>query len=113
MSDKIEERVEASDEAWETRRLGAEEAFVAVAGPEVEEAVERAAGTKLISIRMSQRMIDDLKFIAMQHGLGYQTLMKQSLARFIEAEKKLLWNEQVAKALKEKEGKPSNPTRAA
>ncbi|RMD59117.1 hypothetical protein D6833_11960 [Candidatus Parcubacteria bacterium] len=45
MSDRIEERVEASDEAWEKRRLGAEEAFVAVAGPEVEEAVDRAAGT--------------------------------------------------------------------
>jgi len=74
---------------------------VAVADKSIEEAVDRAAGTRLISIRMDQQMIDDLKFIASRHeGIGYQTLIKQILARFIEAEKKQLWREEVSKVLK-------------
>jgi len=93
--------IPASEKAWEERVLGADENYVAVADETVEQSVERAMGTRLISIRMEQSMIDALKFIASKNGgIGYQTMIKQILTRFIEEERKQLWNEEVAKGLK-------------
>jgi hypothetical protein len=62
--------------------------------------LDASAGTQLISVRMSVSMIEDLKLIAQINGLGYQTLMKQVLGRFVECEKKAIWNQIVSKQLK-------------
>ena len=48
-------------------------------------------------------MIDDLKAIAALHGIGYQPMIKQILARFIESEQKMLANELIRETLKERE----------
>jgi len=100
-----EQSIQASDEAWEERQLGADESFVEVVRDDgFNEAVDRAARTKLISIRMELEMIDALKYLASKHhGIGYQTLIKQILARFIDAEMKNMWNEEVSKALRKHE----------
>jgi len=98
-----QEKIKSTDEAWEARELGADEEFVqAVADEATQEQIDRAAGTKLISIRMEQKMIDELKYLASKNnGIGYQTLIKQILARFIEAEMKNMWNETVAESLQQ------------
>jgi len=44
------------------------------------------------SIRLSKALIEDFKFIADANGLKYQTLMRQTLARFAEAEKRQMQN---------------------
>lgn len=94
-------KIPSTDEAWENRALGADEAYVKVADEGIESALEEAAGTQLISIRMQKTMIDELKAIAIfNNDIGYQTLMKQILQRFIDAEKKKVWNEMVAEKLK-------------
>ena len=62
--------------------------------------IDAAAGTQLISIRLGVSMIEDLKLIAQINGIGYQTLMKQILGRFVEREKKAIWNQIVSKQLK-------------
>ncbi|MCF8199756.1 MAG: hypothetical protein K9J42_13385 [Sulfuritalea sp.] len=91
-----------SDEAWEEGVLGTDEKFVRVADPALVEAIDAAAGTQMISVRMQQSMIDDLKAIAvMNGGMGYQTLMKQALQRFIDCEKRQLWNEFVREKVKQ------------
>ncbi len=56
-------KIPSADEAWEDRTLGAEEAFAKVAEG-IEDEIDEAAGTQLISIRMQKAMIDDLKAIA-------------------------------------------------
>ena len=94
--------IPATDEAWDERVLGSDEAYVEIADESLTESVDKAAGTQLISMRVSKSMIDDFKAIAAQNGgIGYQTLMKQILQRFIDSEKRQVWNEYVSKKLKE------------
>jgi len=101
--------IPSTDEAWEDRSLGADEAFVVVDDSGIESEIDEAAGTQLVSIRLQKAMIDDLKAIgALNGGLGYQTLLKQILQRFIEGEKKKLWNDIVAERLKELKPSPSD-----
>jgi hypothetical protein len=94
--------IPATDEAWEDGLLGTDEQFVAVADTNAEAAIDEAAGTQLISIRIPKAMLNDLKVIAANNkGIGYQTLMKQVMQRFIDGEKKQFWNEYVAEKIKE------------
>lgn len=100
--------IPSTDEAWDDRSLGADENFVEVAPADLEKAADEASGTQLISIRMQKTMIDDFKAIAARNkGIGYQTLMKQILQRFIDGEKRHLWNEFVANKLKEESAAPT------
>ncbi|MDO4640789.1 MAG: hypothetical protein Q4A84_03675 [Neisseria sp.] len=97
---------------WESRELGADETFArksAVTGEEM----DAALGLKPISIRLQQGMIDDLKAIAALHGIGYQPLIKQILARFIESEQKMLANELIRSTLEEREKQQQVKTHAA
>lgn len=50
-------------------------------------------GLQAISIRLQPDLIQDLKTIAQHNGIGYQTLIKQILHRFVHSEKKMLANE--------------------
>ncbi len=94
------DRIEGTVEAWEERRLGADEEYVAVS--EIDEAlVDRSAGMKMISIRLPESLIDDFKDLAQIHGLGYQPLMRQILERFAESEKKRLLNKYAAQMAKQ------------
>lgn len=99
--------IPSTDEAWDDRSLGADENFVEVAQADLANAADEASGTQLISIRMQKKMIDDFKAIAVRNkAIGYQTLMKQILQRFIDGEKRQLWNEFVANKLKEDPSAP-------
>lgn len=92
-----------SDEAWEEGVLGTNENFVKVVDAGIAAEIDLSAGTQMISVRMQQSMIDDLKAIAAMNGnMGYQTLMKQALQRFIDCEKRQLWNDFVREKVKQK-----------
>ena len=82
------EKIQGTDEAWDKRELGANEDFVKVADDIDISDLEKSVGLRMISIRMQESLIDDLKSIAKLHGLGYQPLIRQVLARFVESEKK-------------------------
>lgn len=75
-------------EAWESRALGASEAHVRRAPPEVQEAIEDALGLKAISIRLPKSTIDAYKALAKMHGVGYQPLMRDAICRWAEGELK-------------------------
>ena len=97
--------VMASDEAWDDRTFGTDDNFVKLAGKELVDGIDEAAGTQLISIRLQKTLIEDFKLIAaLNNGIGYQTLMKQILQRFVDSEKKRIWNEMVSEKIKEKHG---------
>ncbi|MDP4536184.1 hypothetical protein Q3O60_08295 [Alkalimonas collagenimarina] len=51
---------------------------------------EKSAAMTLISIRLQDDLINDLKEIAAIHGLGYQPMIRQLLKRFVKAERKVL-----------------------
>jgi hypothetical protein len=104
--------IPASDEAWDERLLGADEAFVKVAEEELEGDIDESAGLQMISIRLQKPLIEDFKLIASLSGLGYQTLMRQVLHRFADCEKKRLLREFAAeKAARQKaKVKPAQAT---
>ncbi len=92
-------KIQDTVEAWESGALGRDEDFVQAV--EIDElAIDDAIELKSISIRMPKNLLDDLKDIARITGLGYQPLMKQVLARFVESEKKRLLREAAAEAYK-------------
>lgn len=101
--------IHASDDAWENRSLGNDENFVEVVDEAQEEAVNEASGTQLISIRMQKSLIDDFKMIAsLNGGIGYQTLMKQIMQRFVCSEKKRIFNELISEKLKSQQKEAVN-----
>ena len=81
-------KIESTSEAWEDRLLGASDEFASVA--EIDnDAIDESLGLKMISIRLEKALIEDFKFIAsLNNGMGYQTLMRQALKRFVVGEKK-------------------------
>lgn len=97
-----EEKIPGTDEAWESRALGADPSFVAVS-PEVDDAeIDAALELQPISIRLPKSLIEDYKLIAQLNGLGYQPLMRQVLKRFADAEKKRILREAAARVAKQR-----------
>lgn len=76
-------KIESTAEAWESRALGASAEHVAVADIAHDMALDEALGLQSISIRLPKQLIDQYKLIAHFHGVGYQPLMRDILARFV------------------------------
>lgn len=98
----MSKKIAGTAEAWDERLLGADEQYVALAGPEHDVALDQTLGLKLMSIRLPESLIDDFKNIATINGsMGYQTLMRQVLKRFAASELKMIardYAEQVQRA---------------
>jgi|TARA_A100001391_G_C5027062_1_gene267343 predicted DNA binding CopG/RHH family protein len=101
---KLAEFYENTDK-WENRELGADEEFASLANeadddelmsllnePEDENIDSKM---QLISIRLPQTLIADLKKIGKSEDLGYQTLAREVLKRFVDAENRKKYNEAI------------------
>ncbi len=79
-----------NDDAWDTGELGRDEnhARAVKLAPRIQDEIDDAMELQMISIRLPKSLIDDFKFLGEVHGIRYQTLMRQSLVRFAEGEKK-------------------------
>lgn len=82
---KARKRTDESS-AWDDRKLGSDERFVARADKNEEASVDDALGLQMISIRLPKRLIEQLKVIALHSGIGYQPLMRDVLSRFAHGE---------------------------
>ena len=71
------------EEAWDNRDLGASEEHVRKASPEREKALDERLGLQTISIRLQKSLIDDLKKLAEEDGIGYQPYVRQVLTRHV------------------------------
>ena len=87
-----EKKIQGTDEAWDNGELGRDENYVAKSKI-TKEMVDEALALQSISIRLPKSLIDDFKLIANLNGLGYQTLMRQILKRFADAEIKQIVRE--------------------
>jgi hypothetical protein len=72
--------------AWDSRKLGHDERFVAKAAASENARVDESLGLQMISIRLPKRLIDQLKIIAKHSGIGYQPLMRDVLSRYARGE---------------------------
>lgn len=80
----------AEEEEWRNGTLGADEDYAATLGGSDEEEIDAALGLQSISIRLRRSIVEDLKLIAMIHGIGYRTLIRKALAEKVAHEKKSL-----------------------
>lgn len=88
--------IEDTEEAWLSGELGSDEEFAAAAPESAESIINDHLDLQPISIRLEKSLIEDFKLIAAMHGLGYQPLMRQTLKRFADCEKKRILREVAA-----------------
>ena len=72
-----------SKDAWDKRELGASEKHVRKASPDREKALDERLGLQTISIRLQKNLIDNLKKLAKEDGIGYQPYVRQVLMRHV------------------------------
>ena len=68
---------------WDSRELGASTENVSVVSEAEASEIDDVMELQLISIRLQKQLIEDLKVIAKQEGIGYQPLIRQALTRFV------------------------------
>ena len=73
-------------DAWENGEFGLDEAFVKVTNAAEAAEVDGALDLKMISIRLQNDLIKKLKLIAKYHGIGYQSLIRNLLHKFVRSE---------------------------
>lgn len=105
-SDPIIEAIfdENEIEKWESREYGADEEYVerVVLSREYLDVIDGKDTEKLngkmqlISIRLPEQLIQDLKQIGKKEGLGYQTLIREVMKRFVAAENRKELNQTIA-----------------
>ena len=105
-SDPIIEAIfdEKEIEKWDSQEYGADEEYVerAVLDKQYLDLIngsdkERPSGKmQLISIRLPEPLIQDLKEIGKKEGLGYQTLIREVMKRFVAAENRKELNQAIA-----------------
>ena len=105
--------VPASDEAWESGELGNDPKFAKIFEGDIQPQVDEAIAMQPISIRLPKSLIETFKLLGQRHGLGYQPLMRRVLARFAEAEMKLVLNEAIAEQRRAVEDEDDEPSQAA
>jgi predicted DNA binding CopG/RHH family protein len=98
-------QVKDTEEAWDSRALGADEQYVIVADDAHEAALEEALELQAISIRLPKDLIRNYKLIADFHGVGYQPLMRDILHRFVKPALKEILEAQI----KAETAKPERP----
>ena len=72
---------------WDKRKLGASEQHVRKASPKREKDLDENLGLQTISIRLQKSLIDSLKELAIEDGIGYQPYIRQLLMRHARTEK--------------------------
>ena len=73
-------------DAWESGEYGLDEAFIKVTDAAEAAEVDGALNLKMISIRLQKDLINKLKLIAKYHGIGYQSLIRNQLHKFVRSE---------------------------
>jgi hypothetical protein len=106
-------KIPDTEEAWLSGELGMDEEFVAVAPDDDESIINDQLDLQPISIRLEKSLIEDFKLIAAMHGLGYQPLMRQSLKRFADCEKKRILREAAADMAARKKAEKESQSEAA
>ncbi|MBU0621455.1 MAG: hypothetical protein KJ795_06390 [Gammaproteobacteria bacterium] len=106
-------KIPDTEEAWLSGELGTDEEFVAVAPDDAESIINEQLDLQPISIRLEKSLIEDFKLIAAMHGLGYQPLMRQSLKRFADCEKKRILREAAADMAARKKTEKGSQSEAA
>ena len=86
---ELDELVKTDEEKWETGDYGRNKKFMKRASPEDEEKINAIINSskkkqKLYSLKMSEDLVNELKFIATHKHIGYQTLLKIIASEYVD-----------------------------
>lgn len=73
----------SAENAWESGELGATASFVHKVASENEKMVDEKLDLQVISIRLQKMLIDELKELSIEDGLGYQPYIRQVLTQHV------------------------------
>jgi uncharacterized protein (DUF4415 family) len=77
-------------EVWESGELGQSHEYAKVAPSKLASEIDDALGLQMISIRLDKELIDIFKLLGSKYQMGYQTLMREALKRFVDGELKMV-----------------------
>lgn len=76
-------RKKKNEELWDSKKLGASKKYVRKASLDQENKLDIKLGLQTISIRLQKNLIDNLKCLAEEDGIGYQPYIRQVLTRHV------------------------------
>jgi predicted DNA binding CopG/RHH family protein len=76
------------EEVWEKGELGATKTYAKKVSKKREMQIDDDLDLQLISLRLQKSLIDDLKRLASDVGLGYQPYIRQLLTQHVSGKKK-------------------------
>ncbi len=75
------------EDSWDNRELGAEEKYVRKVSPDREKDIDEKLGLQIISIRLQKNLIDELKSLSYENGIGYQPYIRQILTQYVKTKR--------------------------
>jgi predicted DNA binding CopG/RHH family protein len=81
-------RKRSTEEAWEDGELGTSESHVRKVSKAREMAVDETLCLQMISLRLQKDLIEELKKLAHEAGIGYQPYIRQLLTYHVYGKKK-------------------------
>ncbi|CAM3680739.1 hypothetical protein [Polynucleobacter antarcticus] len=91
-----------SSEDWENGDLGQSPEHAVLAPSQLATEIDDALGMQMISIRLNKDLIESLKLLGIKHELGYQTLIREVLNRFVDGEYKMIAQDALEKQKNQK-----------
>jgi uncharacterized protein (DUF4415 family) len=79
-----------TSEVWESGELGQSHEYAKVAPSKLASEIDDALSLQMISIRLDKELIDIFKLLGSKYQMGYQTLMREALKRFVDGELKMV-----------------------
>lgn len=77
------DELDADNGLWESKQLGASMEHAKPASVEDDKALDNDLGLAPISLRLQKEVVAQLKLLAKQEGLGYQTYIRQLLTKHV------------------------------
>lgn len=74
---------EVEDNKWDDGCLGKEAAFARSIPNEIQQEIDNSLGLSPITLRLQKSLVEDLKRLAAQDGLGYQPFVRQILTQYV------------------------------
>lgn len=80
---KEAEQFDADNELWDSKQLGASPEHARRSSAADDKALDDDLGLTPISLRLQKEVVAQLKILAKQEGLGYQTYIRQLLTKHV------------------------------
>ncbi len=88
MKKLLKRQIVDDSELWENGTLGQSEAHARPVGAVIDAAIDDALGLQPITIRLQKTLVEELKTMAKESGLGYQPFVRQLLTKYVSEQRR-------------------------